>query len=233
MKFNTNLLEWRMITSQTEDDPIKNIIQNSIQAACTILALNARSSMGDSKQWTGSGFHVGDGLIVTAAHVIPPDFNGEIILSFDGINAIPAQLVISEPNFDVAILLSESAAKMFPSVQLGDSDKSEIGDIIATIASPEGWNDTATVGRISNIHQSLGEYAPTPAWNDIMFIDADILEGASGGMVIGTDGLVRGSIMGVAGEHAEIGIGQRSICPSNKIKVLLHQAKGQMNAQSA
>ena len=55
----------------------------------------------------------------------------------------------------------------------------------------------------------------------IVFIDADILQGSSGGMVIGTDGLIYGSIMGVTGQHADLGIGERSICPSNKIKALL------------
>jgi S1-C subfamily serine protease len=98
-----------------------------------------------------------------------------------------------------------------------------IGDIIATISSPEGWNDTATVGRIANIHQNLGELAPSSAWNDIIFIDADILQGSSGGMVIGTDGLVYGSIVGVTGQNAEIGLGQRAVCPSNKIIALLNK----------
>ena len=84
-------------------------------------------------------------------------------------------------------------------------------------------SDTATVGRITNTHQSLGEGAPTKAWQDIIFIDADILEGASGGMVIGTDGLVYGSIIGVTGQHADVGIGENSACPSNKIMGLMKQ----------
>ena len=67
----------------------------------------------------------------------------------------------------------------------------------------------------------MGQQAPTPAWNDIIFIDADILEGSSGGMAIGTDGFVYGSIMGVTGQRANIGIGERSICPSYKILKLL------------
>jgi len=105
---------------------------------------------------------------------------------------------------------------------IGDSDTLEIGDIIAVIGSPEGFHDTATVGRVSNIHQSVQD-ENLPAWQDIIFVDADILEGSSGGMVIGTDGLVYGLVMGVTGQHAEYGVGESSISPSNKIKQLFSQ----------
>ena len=219
MNFNTNLLEWKLrIAQEKQDDPIKEIIQQSIQASCTVLVY------ADGKQWTGSGFHVGDGIVVTAAHVAPVDLSNtphEIALSFDGQTLYPAQLIASEHNYDIALLSCPEISNNIPPVVLGNSDAAEIGDIIATISSPEGWNDTATVGRISNIHQSLGEFAPSPAWNDIIFIDADILQGSSGGLVIGTDAMVYGSIIGVTGQFAEIGQGQRAVCPSNKIKALI------------
>jgi S1-C subfamily serine protease len=93
--------------------------------------------------------------------------------------------------------------------------------MVVVISAPEGFHDTATYGRVSNIHQTLGENAPSQAWQDIIFIDADILEGSSGGMVLGTDGLVYGIVMGVTGQHAEIGIGESSVSPSNKIKSLI------------
>ena len=113
--------------------------------------------------------------------------------------------------------------KMIPSLKLGNSNTIEVGDIVAVIGSPEGFHDTATVGRVSNVHQTLGESAPSLAWQDIIFVDADILEGSSGGMVIGMDGFVYGLVMGVTGQHADIGIGQNSISPSNKIIELLKE----------
>ena len=53
---------------------------------------------------------------------------------------------------------------------------------------------------------------------DFIFIDADIMEGSSGGMVLGLDGTVYGIVMGVTGQHSDIGVGENSISPSNKIK---------------
>jgi S1-C subfamily serine protease len=105
-------------------------------------------------------------------------------------------------------------------LRFGNSDALEVGDIIAVISAPEGFHDTATVGRVSNIHQSIAD-PNMPAWNDIIFIDADILEGSSGGMVIGVDNLIYGTIMGVTGQHADIGVGESSVCPSNKIQNML------------
>ena len=218
-KFNTTELEWRLKLGQKIEDPVKKLIQTAIQSSCTIFVDDADSS------WTGSGFHLGDGYIATASHVVPPELEKkphQIRVSFDGRTMYPAQLQISDPNVDSGIILCKPIAKTIPAVGLANSDNAEVGDIVAVIGSPEGFHDTATVGRVSNLHQTIND-PNMPAWNDIIFVDADILEGSSGGMVIGTDGLVYGSIMGVTGQHADVGIGENSACPSNKIIGLMKQ----------
>jgi len=218
-KFDTNLLEWKLRTAQEKfEDPIKKVIQNSLDASCTIM-LRA-----NGKTWTGSGFHIGNGLVVTAAHVAPEEMMSspyEIFVTFDGKTLNEAKVLASEHDFDAAILQCPNAQSV-PPVTLADSSTVEVGDIVSVIGSPEGWHDTATVGRVSNVNQQLGMFAPSQAWNDIIFIDADILPGASGGMVVGTDGKVIGLVMGVTGQYAEIGIGERAVCPSNKILTLLN-----------
>lgn len=217
-KLDVNYLDWQLKTAQSEDkyeDPVKKIIQKGLQSSCSIYVNHGKS------KWSGSGFHIGNGMIVTAAHVVPPDINLDIDISFDNKNFYKANVVASESNYDAAVLNSPQIANLVPAVELGNSDAIEVGDIVAVIGSPEGFHDTATVGRVTNTHQTLGQAAPTPAWRDIIFIDADILEGSSGGMVIGTDGKVYGIIMGVTGQHSDVGVGQNSACPSNKILELL------------
>ena len=217
-----NLVDLLVKTSQISeklDDPVKEIIQLGLQSSCSIYV---RSSASKS-QWSGSGFHIGNGLIVTAGHVIPLDTEiSDINVSFDNKEFFPANVLKSDPNIDAGVISCE-AAKRFPSLKLGDSDTLEKGDIVAVIGAPEGFHDTATVGRVSNLHQGLGQNAPSQAWNDIIFVDADIMEGSSGGMVIGTDGLVYGLVMGVTGQHADVGIGESSVSPSNKIKKMLSE----------
>jgi S1-C subfamily serine protease len=228
--FDTNLLDWIMRSAPSAtrlgqaaphkkiEDPIKVIIQEAIAAACMIYV------SAPSGQWTGSGFHVGGGIIATAGHVVPQELASspaQITVTFDSKTLYPAQFLVTDPESDSGLLMCAPIARQIKPVLLGDSDSAEVGDIIAVVSSPEGWRDTATVGRISNIHQDLGPNAPSKAWRNILFIDADILEGSSGGLVIGTDGLAVGSVMGVTGEHAELGLGERAVCPSNKISRLI------------
>jgi len=200
-----------------QQDPIKIAIEKALKANCTIAVKYG------SDTWGGSGFHIGNGYIATVSHVAPKYLIGknyEMLLSFDGKHNHKAKIVVSHPDSDTALLFCIEAKAVEP-VEMGDSDKIKKGDIIAVIASPEGWHDTTTVGRISNIHQNLGSEAPDKSWDDMIFIDADTLQGASGGMVIATDGKVYGMVQGVVGEHADVSVGENVVAPINKLKELL------------
>ena len=217
-KLDVNYLDSLIKTSQSAEkleDPIKKTIQLGLQASCSIYVRSGK------KNWSGSGFHIGNNIIITAGHVVPADETlTEILITFDNRNFIPATFLISDPNIDSGAVRAERIPSTIPTLQFANSDTVEVGDIVAVIGSPEGFHDTATVGRVSNVHQTINDPS-MPAWNDIIFVDADILEGSSGGMVIGTDNLVYGTIMGVTGQHADIGVGENAVCPSNKITNML------------
>jgi len=217
-KLDVNYLDSLIKTSQSTEkleDPIKKTIQLGLQASCSIYVRSGK------KNWSGSGFHIGNNIIITAGHVVPVDETlTEILITFDNKNFIPATFLTSDPTIDSGAVRAERIPNNIPTLQFSNSDSIEVGDIVAVIGSPEGFHDTATVGRVSNLHQSIND-PNMPAWNDVIFVDADILEGSSGGMVIGTDNLVVGTIMGVTGQHADIGVGENSVCPSNKITNML------------
>jgi putative serine protease PepD len=217
-KLDVNYLDSLIKTSQSTEkleDPIKKTIQLGLQASCSIYVRSGK------RNWSGSGFHIGNSIIITAGHVVPADETlTEILITFDNKNFIPATFLTSDATIDSGALRAERIPSNIPSLQFANSDTVEVGDIVAVIGSPEGFHDTATVGRVSNVHQSIND-VNMPAWNDIIFVDADILEGSSGGMVIGTDNLVYGTIMGVTGQHADIGVGENAVCPSNKITNML------------
>jgi serine protease Do len=173
-------------------DAIQKVIQQSVPASCTIYVKTGK------KSWSGSGFHIGNGYVCTASHVAPPD-SGEIKLTFDKKVMYSARIHKTDPNIDSAVLKIEGDFSNIPTVSLADSDNLQLGETVAVIGSPEGWHDSISVGRISNMHQSMGQNAPSQSWNDVIFVDAKILQGVSGGMCIGTDGLVIGSVIGVVG----------------------------------
>ena len=213
-KLDVNYLDSLIKTSQSAEkleDPIKKTIQLGLQASCSIYVRSGK------KNWSGSGFHIGNNIIITAGHVVPADETlTEILITFDNRNFIPATFLTSDPSIDSGAVKADRIPSNIPTLQFANSDTVEVGDIVAVIGSPEGFHDTATVGRVSNVHQSIND-PNLPAWTDVIFVDADILEGSSGGMAIGTDNLVLGIVMGVTGQHADIGVGENTICPSNKI----------------
>jgi len=217
-RLDVNYLDSLIKTSQSSEkfeDPIKKTIQLGLQASCSIYVRSGK------KNWSGSGFHIGNNIIITAGHVVPADETlTEILITFDNKNFIPAIFLTSDATIDSGAVRAERIPENIPALQFSNSDTIEVGDIVAVIGSPEGFHDTATVGRVSNLHQSIND-PNMPAWNDVIFVDADILEGSSGGMVISTDNLVVGTIMGVTGQHADIGVGENSVCPSNKITNML------------
>ena len=217
-KLDVNYLDSLIKTSQSSEkveDPIKKTIQLGLQASCSIYVRSGK------KNWSGSGFHIGNNIIITAGHVVPADETlTEILITFDNKNFIPATFLTSDATIDSGAIRAERIPNNIPALQFSNSDSIEVGDIVAVIGSPEGFHDTATVGRVSNLHQSINDIN-LPAWTDVIFVDADILEGSSGGMVIGTDNLVLGTVMGVTGQHADIGVGENTVCPSNKITNML------------
>ena len=201
-----------------DQDPIKEAIKNAIKSSCSI-----RITTPDDYA-TGSGFHIGNGYIATVAHNVKfASETGEVHVdvSFDGIHFYKTKTITYNEDDDTAIIKAIGMPDI-PSVELGDSDSLEVGDIIAVIGTPEGWHDTATVGRVTNVHQNIGDkYAPSKAWNDMIFIDAQVLGGNSGGEMIATDGKVYGIVMGITGFDSEQGLGQNSIIPINKLKKLI------------
>ena len=211
--------------SEKVTDAIQEVIQKSVLASCSIFVkAHNRGKNLQAKSWSGSGFHIGNGLIITASHVAPEDVQ-EINVTFDQRILYPCSVVVTDSSIDAAILQINGDWSKLASVMLANSDVVELGETVAVIGAPEGWHDTVSVGRVSNMHQSMGESAPSKAWQDVMFIDAKILQGVSGGMCVGTDGLVIGSVIGVTGLLADYGVGENVICPSNKILNLIKHIK--------
>jgi len=192
-------------------DPIGKAIQFAEPAACLITVIQGKHN------WTGSGFLIDNGVIVTAEHVLPKKENGEatIQISFDGENSIEAIVIGGNQETDTGLLHCKTIPLIRP-VQISINPVVN-GDIIATIGCPEGWPNVVTVGRIAGTKMTPPE-KHTQSWSDMLFIDAHILEGSSGSMVIDILGQVVGMVMGVIGKKIqETGIGQNAVVPSYRI----------------
>ena len=98
-------------------------------------------------QALGSGFVISeDGFIVTNNHVI--DGADEIQIEFFSGEVMPATLVGTDPNTDIALLKVESDAPL-PFVNFGDSDVMRVGDWVMAVGNPLGQGFSVSAGIIS------------------------------------------------------------------------------------
>jgi serine protease Do len=171
----------------------------------------------------GSGFIIDpSGYIVTNNHVI--ESATEIQVTTNDGTDYPAKLIGADPKTDLALLKIE-AKKPLPSVDLGDSDKSRVGDWVLAIGNPFGLGGTVTTGIISARSRDIHE----GPFDDFLQIDASINQGNSGGPTFNMNGDVVGintAIFSPSGGSVGIGFA----IPSNLAKPILAElrSKGQV-----
>jgi len=134
----------------------------------------------------GSGFIVSPGgEIITNNHVVGDA--DKISVTLDDGREFPAKVVGTDPHSDVAVIKID--AKDLPSLQLGNSDKVEVGEWVVAVGNPFGLSESITAGIVSAKGRSSVGIAD---YEDFIQTDAAINPGNSGGPLIDLDGRVVG-----------------------------------------
>ena len=135
----------------------------------------------------GSGLILGDdGYVLTNAHVI--DGADEVFVRLRGNqNELRAKVVGSDRATDIALL--KVRATSLPVARTGSSEELKVGDWVAAIGSPFGFENTITAGIISAKERRLPQSAQMP------FLQSDVAinPGSSGGPLVN----LRGEVVGV------------------------------------
>ncbi|OSP56695.1 Do family serine endopeptidase [Pseudoruegeria sp. SK021] len=164
----------------------------------------------------GSGFVVSeDGYIVTNNHVI--EGADEIMIEFFNGQELPATVVGTDPNTDIALLKVDSDAPL-PFVTFGDSDQMRVGDWVMAMGNPLGQGFSVSAGIVSARGRALqGSY------DDYIQTDAAINRGNSGGPLFNMDGQVIGvntAILSPNGGSIGIGFAMSSAVVGNVVDQL-------------
>lgn len=139
---------------------------------------------------TGTGFILGDNLIVTNNHVIEGNNNKLSVVGSDSSKIYDAELVYTDKIADIAVIKLKDwttfAHDQKPvTLQLGDSNETHEGDKVIVIGHPWGLTWTVSEGIVSAKHRRKG---PNPKYMDQ--VDANIFQGNSGGPVFNDRGEV-------------------------------------------
>ena len=133
----------------------------------------------------GSGFIVSpDGYILTNAHVV--DGVKEVHVKLTDRREFTAKVIGVDTKTDVALI--KISANNLPAVKMGDSKQVQVGEWVAAVGSPFGFENSVTAGIVSATSRSL------PGGNYVPFIQTDVAvnPGNSGGPLFDLDGDVIG-----------------------------------------
>lgn len=128
----------------------------------------------------------GDGVIVTAHHVLERD--EEISVGLAGGETVPATLVGRDPTTDLAVLRVDASALASPA--RADLDNLRVGHLALALGRP-GKNVRATLGIVS----ALGQSWRTPAGGTLdryLQTDLTMYPGFSGGPLVDATGAIVG-----------------------------------------
>jgi putative serine protease PepD len=153
---------------------------------------------------TGSGFVVdGKGNIVTAAHVI--DGATSIKATFSDGTTRTATLAGRDDATDVAVLKVDASGVTLHPLALGSSAALRVGDAVAAIGSPFGYQESLSTGVVSGLDRTIDAPNGFTVAHAIQ-TDAALNPGNSGGPILDS----RGRVIGVADQIATNGSSQQS-----------------------
>ena len=144
----------------------------------------------------GSGFFVSsDGIILTNRHVVvSPDVDYTVVTSDE--KEYKAEILGRDPVNDIAIIkVKDAKGKKFPTLQLSDSDRIELGQDVIAIGNALGtFRNTVSTGVVSGLSRFItahdGISGRAANLKGLVQTDAAINPGNSGGPLLDFDGNV-------------------------------------------
>ncbi|GAA1907699.1 hypothetical protein GCM10009737_05720 [Nocardioides lentus] len=202
-------------------DPVEVVTVNEVASEVlpTVVKIDARDGAGGGG--SGSGIILtDDGEILTNDHVIASAADGgTLTVSFDDGTLAPAEIIGTDPKTDTALIKAEGVSDL-PTIDVGSSDTTEVGQAVVAVGSPYGLQSTVTAGIVSALRRpivipSVDDPDEVSVYGAIQ-TDAAINPGNSGGALVNMGGELVGinssielarSSEGAGGDLGSIGIG--------------------------
>jgi S1-C subfamily serine protease len=149
----------------------------------------------------GSGFVISnEGEIATNAHVVtdaessgsgPINEAKEVFVEFGDRNRVPAEIVGTDPNADVALLKVDPDGLDLKPLTLGADEEVAVGQPVAAIGSPFAQEQSLSIGVVSATDRSIESLTRFRIEGAVQ-TDASINPGNSGGPLLNADAEVIG-----------------------------------------
>ncbi len=197
-------------SSNKENTNVNITVDETVGSAAQAVAKKASSSVvgirtitsvmsffGGSSEATGEGsgvIYTENGYIITNYHVISSaiesNTSSKIEVFLENNQSEPYQATVVGYNISSDLAVIKINATNLPAVELGDSDKLEVGQYVITIGNPGGleFMGSVTYGIISGLNRTVS----TSTKVELIQTDAAINPGNSGGALLDTEGKLIG-----------------------------------------
>src|SRR5205823_5232813 len=178
-------------------DPLSDVLISAVaKAQASVVRVAGRPGP------PGSGTVLADDLILTAEHIVPVPDDAPIRISTADRRDIDARVVGRDPGTDIAVLRAAGAGLMPASASAAEPAPGSLGLIVAR----PGRAEMVSFGLVSGVAGPV-RCPPRGILEQVIYVDAVMYPGFSGGALINTAGAVIGMVtsgLGIGGQTTAI-----------------------------
>lgn len=137
----------------------------------------------------GSGVHIGNGFVLTAAHVVTT--SNKHLIELDSGERREASMLWANSAFDVALMKVDPAGIKESKLRCVTPS---VGDTVKWIGNPYQEKFVASWGRVASVERKSGP------WQSVIMVNGPVIPGHSGGPLLDGLGRVVGILVGVMTE---------------------------------
>ena len=197
------------LASATPRPAYSAAVYQAIRPSLVFIQTQAPDTNGEVGYGVGSGVVINDrGDILTSLHVVANA--SDIQLTFADGSQLSAQVMVEQPENDIAVLRPSRPPALLAPAILGNPNAMRVGDEAFVVGNPLGLYSSMSAGVISGFDRSFRPLNSDQTLHDLIQIDAAVNPGNSGGPLLNRHGQVIGIITALANPTEQdvfIGIG--------------------------
>jgi S1-C subfamily serine protease len=199
------------LASVTPAPPFSELVYRSVEPS--VVLIETKTADGDGKPARKSGLGSGvvvntDGDILTSLHVVADAT--EIALTFADGSTSAAEIVVRQPQNDIAVIRATTPPPNLVPATLGNPGAVREGSEAYALGAPFGLGGSVSAGVISGLDRSFKIPSSDLVLHGLIQIDAAVNPGNSGGPLVNRDGDVIGivaALLNPTEDDVFIGIG--------------------------
>jgi len=184
-------------------------VYQAIRLSLVLIQTQAPGANGEIEDGLGSGVIIDDaGDILTSLHVVANA--SDIQLTFADGTQSGAQVIVEQPENDIAVLRASQPPALLVPATLGNPNALRVGDEAFVVGNPFGLYGSMSAGVISAFERTFQLPDGGQTLQGLIQIDAAVNPGNSGGPLLNRYGQVVGIVTGIVNPTEQdvfIGIG--------------------------